>query len=154
MLARVLRVSRGSLVIAALAACIMAAPAGAQTKPYSVVVAPTPVTGGQQTTFAVKFTNLGSPQRLGSANLTAPLGFSVVSASVSQGTATRVGNLVELRDLALQPGKSLTLTVDANVPCLADGFTWSVRASRRTTSAESPETTSTYAPQTAISRRR
>src|SRR5262245_18839344 len=121
MLARVLRVARGSFVIAALAACILAAPAGAQTKPYKVVVAaPTdPVPGGPAVKFTVTITNRTGTQRLGSADLTAPANFRVVSASSSRGTATPVGNNVQLRDLGLQPDEAVAVTVTATVPCVA-----------------------------------
>jgi hypothetical protein len=79
----------------------------------------------------VTFTNRDDYEKLGSANLTAPAGFSVVSASVpAPGTATRSGNVVQLRNLSLRPGKSVTATIVADVPCTAGDYTWSVIAKR------------------------
>ena len=117
-----------ALLIALLATCALAAPASAATKPYRVVVAPSSVPGGQQV-FTATFTNLTAPQELGSANLTLPAGFIAISASVTgPAKATLSGNVVQLRDLALQPNASVAVKVTADVPCAADTYTWSVIA--------------------------
>lgn len=91
-------------------------------------MSPGSIAGGAQVTFQATVTNLTSPQHLGSANLTVPAGFSVVSASTPAGTATPSGNVVQLRALDIQPGASLTVTVVADVPCTAGTFTWSAPA--------------------------
>jgi hypothetical protein len=118
-----------ALLIALVAACAVATPASGATKPYSVVVSPSAAPAGQRVDFTATFTNRTDQQQLGSANLTAPAGFTVVSASVpSPATATVSGNVVQLRDLALQPGASLVVSVTADVPCEAGVYTWSVIA--------------------------
>lgn len=124
-----LRRSLGAVfLLGLLAACVMAAPASAATKPYRVVVAPSSVPGGQQV-FTATFTNLSPPQELGSANLTLPAGFTAISASMTgPGTATLSGNVVQLRDLALQPNDSLDVKVTADVPCTPGTYAWSVIA--------------------------
>jgi hypothetical protein len=117
-----------ALLIGALAACAMATPASAATKPYRVVVAPSSVPGGQQV-FTATFTNLTAPQELGSADLTLPTGFTAISASITgPGMATLLGNVVQLRDLALQPNDSLNVKVTADVPCTPGTYAWSVIA--------------------------
>jgi hypothetical protein len=123
------RTCAAALVTALLCTCAMAGPASAASKPYSLIVAPSTVAGGQQVTFTATFTNATAQQQLGSANLRAPAGFSVISAVVpSPATATVSGSVVELRNLAIQPRTSLTATVVAAVPCGAAEYTWSVVA--------------------------
>ena len=106
----------------------MAAPAVASAHTYSVVLSPSSAAAGARVEFKATFTNKASDVKLGSANLTAPTGFSVVSASVPVGSATTSGNVVQLRNLYLQPGKSVTAKVVADVPCTAGDKTWSVVA--------------------------
>lgn len=120
---------RGVVLLSALAGvCALAAPAVASAHTYSVVVSPPSAAAGARVEFKATFTNKASDVKLGSANLTAPSGFTVVSASVPVGSATQVGNVVQLRNLFLQPGKSVTATVVADVPCTAGDKTWSVVA--------------------------
>jgi hypothetical protein len=106
----------------------MAAPAVASAHTYSVVLSPSSAAAGARVEFKATFTNKASDVKLGSANVTAPSGFTVVSASVPVGSATTAGNVVKLRNLFLQPGKSVTATVVADVPCTAGDKTWSVVA--------------------------
>jgi len=129
MVAHALRISGGLFLIAVLGLCHLAAPAAAQTKPYSVVVSPGSVDGGRPATFTVTLTNRSSQQSIGSVNVTAPTGFGAVSASrPSTGTATVSGNVVQLRDIAIAPGDSRSVDVVANVPCRTGSFTWDVVA--------------------------
>jgi hypothetical protein len=122
--------TRGVVVLLALlGACAVASPAAAATKPYSVVMSPSTVAAAANVAFTATFTNRTDQQQLGSANLTAPAGFSLVSASVpAPASATLSGNVVQLRNLALQPGASVTATVVADVPCADGTFAWSVIA--------------------------
>ena len=122
-------------MIAAAAGCVMAAPADAATKPYSVVVSPGTITQGVTVRFQAKITNLTTSQTLGSANLTAPAGLSLVANSASlsgPGTATVSGNVVQLRNLNVAPGASVIATVNVTVqsttPCAESSFTWMVAA--------------------------
>ena len=127
MLAHVLRAIGGALLPVLVTICALASPASAHTTPYSVVVSPSSVTGGQRVTFTATFTNRASEQKLGSAKLTAPFG--VFGASVpAPGSATVSGNVVLLRNLALRPTKSVAVTVVADVPCSAGTLSWAVKA--------------------------
>jgi hypothetical protein len=135
------RTPSAALLIALVGACALASPAGAATKPYSVVILPSnPVPAGASVPFQATITNLARSQTLGSANLTAPGGFSVTGASVGglrlplcsgpSSFSCVFGNLVQLRNLGVAFGKSVTVTVTANVPnaCAPDGCTWTVAA--------------------------
>jgi hypothetical protein len=125
------RTHGAALLIALLVACIVAAPASAANKPYSVVVSPGTVAGGAQVQFQAIFTNQSSPQHIGSANLMLPARFSAVSGSAvlsGPGTATLSGNVMQLRNLDIAPGGTLTATVRANVPCATGRFAWTVIA--------------------------
>src|SRR5262249_14278651 len=69
---------------------------------------------------------------LGSANLAAPAGFTVLGASVRGQAQTVSGNVAQLRNLAVAPGASVIATVNARVPlanpCAPAQFTWQVAA--------------------------
>ncbi len=118
--------------------------ASAGNKPYSVVISPGNVSSGTATTTA-KINNETSHQRLGAANLVAPAQFtitSIVSLSVPPpATATLVksctasgvtGSCVQLRNLALPPGRSVTVTMIVNTSAATCGsptsYSWSVQA--------------------------
>jgi hypothetical protein len=118
------------LVLAALALLALPQAAGAADKLYTVDISPSTATGGSRVTFTVDVAVASSEQQpLGSANLTAPSGFKIVSASVAgTGTATVSGSTVLLRDLSVQPGQTRTVTVVADVPCATGSRTWSVEA--------------------------
>ena len=123
-----------ALVIALMGACALSSPAGAATKPYSVVISPSTVPAGVSVPFQATITNRTTSQTLGSANLTVPAGLSITRVSVGTGTATlsETGNIVQLRNLGVGPGKSVIATVVATVPsgnpCAPAGFTWAVAA--------------------------
>lgn len=120
---------RGVVLFSALAgACALAAPAVAAAHTYSVVLSPASAAAGARVEFKATLTNKATDVKLGSANLTAPTGFSVVSASVPIGSATTSGNVVQLRNLFLHPGKSVTATVVADVGCSPGDKAWSVVA--------------------------
>ena len=102
--------------------------AAAATKPYTLDISPGTVAAGSQATFSAKFTNpVGAQQQLGSADLTPRAGLVLVPGSVvlvpgsaslsAPGTASVSGNKVLLRDLSLQPGNWVTVTVKADVTC-------------------------------------
>lgn len=115
-------VAAGALVFAFAAAGLASACA---YRPYSVVLTGSVTAGGS--TVTAKFVNESSHQELGSADLTAPEGYMVSSATVSQGSASVSGNVVELRNLALQAGASLTATIDVSSTTCASS-TWAVEA--------------------------
>jgi hypothetical protein len=120
------------VLLAVFVSLVAAAPASAGTKPYTVVF-PTTVSSG--TPFTATITNKAH-QSLGSVNLTAPSGLTVIAASLpkgSPGTVTVSGNVVQLRNLKLASGQSvtLTMTVTVNTPggaCPTSFNTWMVQA--------------------------
>ncbi len=107
----------GSLVITLLFASV--AYAGPVKKLYTVEVAAAaaPVTAGQAETFNVTITNKTATQQLGSCNLTLPSTLTGISATNPEaGTATVVGNVIQLRGLATPPLGSRTFTFTATAP--------------------------------------
>src|SRR3954452_23213402 len=118
------------LVVVVLACAAHPGSAGAATKPHSLGISPGSVAAGAQATFSATFsTPAGAQQQLGSANLTAPAGLVLRSASVAgPGTASVSGSTVVLRDLALQPGSSVPVAVVADVSCSPATVTWAVLA--------------------------
>src|SRR3954471_9135838 len=106
------------------------AAAAATGKPYSVNISPASVAAGSHTTFSATFSNpAGAQQQLGSTNLSVPDGLVLRSASVAgPGTATVSGSTVLLRNLSLQPGSSVTVTVVADAACSSALVTWDVLA--------------------------
>lgn len=103
--------------------------ADAAPKVALVVVSPDDVGAGTTTGFQVSVQNLANPQQLGSANITAPPGVVLTSVSDPAGpaTATRSGNVVQLRNLALPPGQTVTTTATAVAPCAADDYPWTAK---------------------------
>ena len=91
-------------------------------KRYSVVLTDNVAASGS--TVRATFLNENRTQRLGSADLRAPSGYVLSGATASQGSATLVGNMVELRNLGLMPGQSLTVTIQmASATCSARAWT-------------------------------
>jgi hypothetical protein len=116
---------------AILGLAVAASSASAATKPFSMVVSPASVPGGQSATFSVTLANLTSQQQLGSANITVPAAFTGVSVADPAGpaTATTSGNVVQLRDASLAPNGSIVLKVTATVPsACSTTYTWAVVA--------------------------
>jgi hypothetical protein len=115
-----------------LASAILPAHAEAAVKPYSLELSPASVPAGGQSTLTARFSNpVGAQQQLGSAKLTAPSGLQLVAGSAAldgAGTVTVSGDYVLLRDLSLQPGNSVQLTVAVDVGCSPGPQTWSVAA--------------------------
>jgi hypothetical protein len=108
------------------------AQAAGAVKPYTLKLSPPSVPAGGQSTFTATFSNpVGAQQQLGSAKLTAPAGLRLVAGSAAlsgAGTVTVSGEGVLLRDLSLQPGNSVSLTIAADVACSPGLLTWSVAA--------------------------
>ena len=100
------------------------------SKPYAVEVTAHNVSAGSTQTFVATFANETGTQQLGSANLTVPAGFTIVSAGTPTpaGTATVVGNVVQLRDLAAPAGSSASISIVAIAPCPLGTYAWSVIA--------------------------
>jgi hypothetical protein len=115
-------IALGALVVALATATLARAQ---PDKPYSVVLTDGVAASGS--TVTATFTNETSTQGLGSADLTAPSGYVLSSATASQGTASVSRNVVDLRNLALQPGHSLTVTITMSSASCSTS-TWAVVA--------------------------
>jgi hypothetical protein len=115
---------------ATLGLAVLAAPAGAATKPFTMVVSPASVPAGQSATFDATLTNQTDQQQLGSADITVPSDFTGVSVADPAGpaTATVTGNVVRLRNASVAPGGSITVSVTATTPCAGGAYTWAVVA--------------------------
>lgn len=120
--------------VALMATAVFVPGAGAipDQKSYTAVVSPDPVGAGQTIHFTLKVVNTSGSQQLGSANLTAPSTFSLISTGAPSpaGTSTigSTGGRVELRNLALLPGQTMTVTFTAEVPCANATYQWSIIA--------------------------
>jgi hypothetical protein len=137
------RVGQMVVVAALLATLALAAPAAAApSKPYSVAFSATPVPQGVSipgampagmtiANFTVTLRNDTRTQELGSANVKAPAGFAIVSAaSVDRGILLPplADGTQQLRDLNLDPGESVTLTLDLRLPCPSGSYVWTTSA--------------------------
>jgi hypothetical protein len=123
-------------VVAVLAAStVLASPVGAipEQKTYTAVVSPDSVGSGQTIDFTLTVVNTSGSQQIGSANVTAPSTFSLISTHQPSpaGTATIVGSTggtLQLRNLALPPGGTVTVTFRTEVPCATGDYPWSIIA--------------------------
>jgi hypothetical protein len=98
-------------------------------KSYTLDVSPSSAAAGTRVTFSATFAvPAGEQQQLGSADLTAPSGLTLVSASVAApATAARSGNTVKLRSLSLQPGAApIVVTIVADTACSPSSGSWTV----------------------------
>jgi hypothetical protein len=135
---------RGSIVLvaatAALVALVLPGAVGSatNTKPYTANICSVgdcvpPVTvpslpGGATATVSLTLNNVGTQQQLGSANLTAPLGYTVTGVSGAPGS-TWAGRVAQLRSLNIAPGSSKTVGITVTVPCQPPADpTWAITA--------------------------
>lgn len=121
------------LLLAAILAIALAAPAGADAhpkKPFHVSLSPAAVAAGATVdAYTVTLTNKAHPQKLGSANVTVPAAFAIVGEpSISRGTVSRDGNLLKLRNLDIPPYGSATVTLGLQMPCARGDHAWAVEA--------------------------
>jgi hypothetical protein len=118
------------LALAALALC--ADSASAATKDFSLKVAPGTVPAGRLVDMTATLTNLTSQQRLGSANITPAGGLTAEGFTPlpSPATVAIVANVVQVRNLSLAPGASVTVSLTVRTPCSTGQLVpdWSVVA--------------------------
>jgi hypothetical protein len=125
---------RAMLVLTLMAVlAVPAAPAAAAptSKPYEVALTPAGAAAGLTVgAFTVRLTNRTGTQQLGSADVTAPAAFTLVGTPTLDrpGTVTTAGNVVSLRNLALPPNASVTVTVGVRMSCVAGVYAWTVEA--------------------------
>lgn len=103
---------------------------GVDIDEYTLAVTPGMATGGTTTTFTATITNNpGNAESDNGANLVAPAGFRVISASLTAGepgTAQIADGVVRLRALVDNAGQPLRVRVRAHVPlrCGKASYTW------------------------------
>lgn len=70
-------------------------------------------------TVRLRLTNGADPQSLGSADITPPSRYRLTGGSLNPaaGSATKVGNTLQLRDLNLASGSSVEVTIQVTTPC-------------------------------------
>lgn len=122
------------VLIAALLAwtSITTVASAAAEKSFSASLNPSSLVAGAsygaspRTPIILTILNTSNQARLGSANVTLPAGVLPTGASVVPGTATAVGQVIELRNLDLQPGTSAVVAVSAQVECAANhaSYVW------------------------------
>jgi hypothetical protein len=116
-----------SLAMLAVAALLIAAlltpvAGAAPNKPFSADVLPTCVAGGSTTGFTLTLRNETATQRLGSANVTPPNGFVLLSATPPASVAS--GNILALRNLNVGPGGVVTVSFSATTPSTPGEYSW------------------------------
>lgn len=120
-----------ALAMAALALCF-AGTANAGSRTFTLGITPSSAPAGASTNFTATFRNTSDDYDLGSANLTVPPGFTLISASLvgaGPGTATVAGNTVQLRNLDIDDdGGSRSVAVRAGTSCTSSSGTWGVIA--------------------------
>ena len=95
---------------------------------------PTVLVGGSTSQMKLTITNEAvSNTTLGSANITGPSALAIDPASVqfSSGSGTlgtNTATAIQLRDLNLAPGASVSVTFNVTAPCSGSGFTWQIAA--------------------------
>jgi hypothetical protein len=91
---------------------------------------------GGETSVTLRIAHLTNdpygPESLGSANVTAPDGYTLTDATLESevGTADVVEGILQLRGLSLAQGSSVDVTIDVTTPCLPNetGSSWTVVA--------------------------
>ncbi|MHB8510688.1 MAG: hypothetical protein ACYDCC_00765 [Actinomycetota bacterium] len=118
--------------IACLTLALGSASAHALTKPFAATLVPHVVPTSSTTTYTLTLTNENATSttiQLGSANLYPPQGFTIVSVTQpAVGSAAIVSNVIQYRDIAIQPGQSASFTFQAEAPSSASTYTWSIQA--------------------------
>lgn len=98
-------------------------------KCYKVDLSPSSFVAGSTLQITTKLKNESGGQSLGSSNLDAPAGYTVTSVGTpSVGTAALSGNQVQLRNLNLPVGQTLTLSITVQSPATTGSATWSSTA--------------------------
>lgn len=136
---RVLRAVLLPTMVALLTTALMGGSAQASliVPVYSATAAPPTAAAGTTGAFTISLTQLvsaGSEQseydtnELGSASITAPSGFTVISASTSARSANVASNTVTVDDLELHDvGQTATVTIQASIACGTSGAAaWTV----------------------------
>jgi hypothetical protein len=128
-------------------ALLTATSARSADKPFSVVFSgsdgsqPATLPAGSTGTIRATYKNLTTQQRLGSSNLVPPSGLTIVSASVSQGSATLSGGVLQLRNLNLAPGATATVTLQVSASgtgCTTATYLWPAPVTKQANNFNGP----------------
>ena len=131
--ARVRLMTVATVALAAAPVVVLAAAPSAQAslcssapgKCFFVSISPSSFVAGSTVLFKDVVTNEATSQSLGSANLDAPAGYTVSNVDApSSGTSALSGNEVQLRNLDLAPGSSVSVTFTASTPSTAGSGAW------------------------------
>jgi uncharacterized repeat protein (TIGR01451 family) len=96
-------------------------------KQYAADVSPHSVSTSTSPTFTLTIANKANSQSLGSCNLTAPAGFTLQSTSQPLiGSATVVGNTLQLRNLSTPAMTSRAVSFVASTPATPGIYTWGI----------------------------
>lgn len=98
-------------------------------KCYKVDLSPSTLIAGSTQQMTAKVKNESGGQSLGSSNIDAPAGYTVTSVGTpSVGTATQSGNQIQLRNMSLPVGQTLTVGFTVQAPAAAGSATWASTA--------------------------
>jgi len=96
-------------------------------KCFAVTVLPTTPPAGGTVPFTFTVTNEASTQQIGSFKITAPANFVISSASVPPAaTASFTSSTALFGNLSVAPGASVTVTVNAVLPCSGSSYQWGI----------------------------
>jgi hypothetical protein len=116
-----------------------AAPSAASANYYTLSFTPSSVPSGSRATISAEIRRTTSGTQIGSANITAPPGFTLVSAAIAgPATATVSANTAQLRNLSIPVNQSRTATLVVDTPCAPTTGTWSVIAKSNGSYSGSP----------------
>jgi hypothetical protein len=121
----------GLLVLAGLIApTAVAAPSGKSFR-ADFDSAPDPIPAGSTKPITTTISNDSTTQQIGSSDITVPSGHTLPVQSItipqSPGTATRASaTVIQVRNLSLQPGASVTFSFLVKTPCQPGDYTWTL----------------------------
>jgi len=96
-------------------------------KCFAVTVLPTSPPAGGTVPFTFTVTNEASTQQIGSFKITAPANFVITGASVPPAaTASFTSSTALFANLSVAPGASVTVTVNAVLPCSGSSYQWGI----------------------------
>jgi len=96
-------------------------------KCFAVTVLPTTPPAGGTVPFTFTVTNEASTQQIGSFKITAPANFVITGASVPPAaTASFTSSTALFANLSVAPGASVTVTVNAVLPCSGSSYQWGI----------------------------
>jgi hypothetical protein len=103
--------------------------------------APDPIPAGSTRTITLTISNDAPTQQLGSSDITVPPGHTlpVQSIAIPQGQAIRASaTTLQVRNLSLQPGASVTFSFSVKTPCQPGPYTWTLDAKQANNHSGNP----------------